>query len=338
MRTVWRDLRVLQDAGFPSFDERDGRHGVWRVDRNFQERIPLSLPELVALLMRRDLLGPAGASPLGPAVASAFAKIRALLHPRAFELIDRMRATVGVRAPGAKLQAPAADYLPAIQSALVERRRLRLRYYSMSRAAETERRVDPYHLTYWNGGLYLIGHCHLRRDVRMFAVERIRGLERVEETFEVPPDFNPEDYLRSAWGMMRGDLVVVRVAFSGAVAPYIRERLWHPSQEIREVPGARLELTLRVADTLEVRRWLLGFGADAEVIEPASLREAIQREAERLVAMPVTPSGGDGQPASPAAGNRKPLAHAAPPAPAGGVRPRAAPASRRAGARGARPA
>lgn len=145
VRTVWRDLRVLQDANFPIYDDRDdghGRHGVWRVDRSFQDRAPLSLPELVALLMSRDLLGPAGASPLGPAVASAFAKIRALLNPRALELIDRMRATVGVRALGAKLQAPVSDYLPAIQSALMERRRLRLRYYSMSRDAVTERRVD----------------------------------------------------------------------------------------------------------------------------------------------------------------------------------------------------
>jgi predicted DNA-binding transcriptional regulator YafY len=109
VRTVWRDLRVLQDANFPIYDDRDnghGRHGVWRVDRSFQDRAPLSLPELVALLMSRDLLGPAGASPLGPAVASVFAKIRALLSARALEVIDRMRATVGVRALGAKLQAP----------------------------------------------------------------------------------------------------------------------------------------------------------------------------------------------------------------------------------------
>ncbi|MBI3630200.1 MAG: WYL domain-containing protein [Candidatus Rokubacteria bacterium] len=53
--------------------------------------------------------------------------------------------------------------MPGIQQALLERRSLQVRYYSMSRDAETDRRVDPYHLTYFNGGLYLIGYCHLRQ-------------------------------------------------------------------------------------------------------------------------------------------------------------------------------
>ncbi len=288
VRTVWRDLRVLQDAGFPIYDEpaADGRRGVWKVEPGLQKRlpVPLSLSELVALLVSRDLLAPAGAGPFGPAVTSVFEKIRALLTPRALDLIDRMRAQVGVRALGAKLQLGAADRVPGIQQALLERRSLQVRYYSMSRDAETDRRVDPYHLTYFNGGLYLIGYCHLRQAVRIFAVERIRALEPLAMTFTVPDTFNAAEYLKDAWGLIRGGLVAARVVFSRAVAPYIRERLWHPSQEIRQLPGGRLELRLRVADTLELRRWLLGFGADAEVITPTALREALLREGEKLVA------------------------------------------------------
>jgi proteasome accessory factor B len=66
------------------------------------------------------------------------------------------------------------------------------------------------------------------------------------------------------------------------VARYIRDRLWHPSQKLRELPDGRLELSLRVADTLEVRRWILGYGGEAEVAEPDGLREALRREAESL--------------------------------------------------------
>ncbi len=79
----------------------------------------------------------------------------------------------------------------------------------------------------------------------------------------------------------------MRVVFSPRVARYIRERLWHPSQRFRDLADGRLEMTLRVADTLEARRWILGYGTDAEVAEPDGLREALRQEAESLARMLV---------------------------------------------------
>jgi predicted DNA-binding transcriptional regulator YafY len=284
VRTVWRDLRVLQEVGFPIYDERDGHRGLWKVEPGFVHRlpVPLALPEIVALLAIHDLLDLGGAGPFGPALTSAFQKIRALLAPRALDLIDRMRAHIGARSVGAKLGLGAADHLAAVQQALVDHRTLHMRYYSQSRDLETDRRVDPYHLTLFSGGLYLVGWCHLRRDIRIFAVERIRALTVRPEAFTRPVDFDAEAYLRGAWGIVRGELVAVRVVFSRAAAPHVRGRLWHASQVFHELPGGRLELRLHVADTLEVRRWLLGFGGEVDVLEPLALREAIRREAERL--------------------------------------------------------
>lgn len=307
VRTIWRDLRALQDVGFPIYDEHDngGREGVWRVQAGFQSRLPLpiTLDEIVALLLSERLLAPALVFPLGSAVSSFTGKIRALLAPSALALLDEMANRVGVRALSTKLQGDAVEYLPAIQQALAKQHALHVRYFSMSRAEETERRVDPYQLTYFNGGFYLIGYCHLRRAVRIFAVERIRAIAPLDEPFTVPSDFDAGAYLASAWGLVRGERVRVRVRFTAAVAPYIRERIWHPTQTIRELGDRRAELTLDVADTVEVRRWLLGFGGDVEVLEPVSLREAIVREAERVV-----DAGQRQGPARIADGQRRPLA------------------------------
>ena len=223
-----------------------------------------------------------GAGGLGPAITTSFEKIAGVLSKDALGLIDRMRDTIGVRAAGAKLQAPAAEHFAAIQDALMERRRLRLRYYSMSRDEVTDRRVDPYHLTLHVGGFYLVGYCHLRQAVRIFAVERIRECEVLAVRFEIPEKFDVEKYLEGAWGIIRGDIITVKVVFARSLARYIRDRLWHPTQKFRELEGGRLETTLRVADTLEVRRWILGFGSEAEVLEPAALREALRRDAEAL--------------------------------------------------------
>jgi predicted DNA-binding transcriptional regulator YafY len=79
---------------------------------------------------------------------------------------------------------------------------------------------------------------------------------------------------------MRGQQVRIRVRFSRQVAPWVGERLWHPSQALRWLGDRRLEMTLRVADTPEIRRWLAGFGPDAEVLEPAGLREALRLQAQ----------------------------------------------------------
>src|SRR5436309_3268208 len=289
IRTIWRDLGTLQTAGFPLYTERavDGNRGVWRVTEEFKRALPLKLTlgELAALLMSRDLLTPLGVSVLGPEVASAFDKIQNVLSREALKVLDQIRDRLGVRPTGAKLQAPAAEHLPKIHEALAERRTLRTRYYSASRDSEDLREVDPYHLTLFNGGLYLVGHCHLRDAVRIFAVERMRTVELTRTRFEVPPDFDPERYLEGAWGILRGDLVTVRVVFARWLAPYIRERVWHPSQKLRDLADGRVEMTLLVADTLEVRRWILGYGVQAEVVAPEGLREALRVEAEQMATL-----------------------------------------------------
>jgi predicted DNA-binding transcriptional regulator YafY len=306
VRTIWRDLQVLQEAGFPVYDEQmaDGRRSVWKVDDTFKRRLPLKLTllEIAALLMSRELLGSGNAAVLGPAVRSSFEKIAGILSKDALSLIDRIRETIGVRAFGAKLQAPSAEHLAAIQGALLDRRCLRLRYYSMSRDEITDRRVDPYHLTLHGGGFYLVAYCHLRQAIRIFAVERIRECEALRARFDMPEPFDVKKYLEGAWGVIRGDVVTVKVTFARSLGRYIRDRLWHPTQKFRDLNGGRLEMTLHVADTLEVRRWILGFGVEAEVIAPAALREALRREAEalasklaphRMPAAPLAPRGAD---------------------------------------------
>lgn len=197
MRTIWRDLSVLQDVGFPIFNDRgaDGRRAVWRLTEEFRRRLTLDLglAELAALLMSRELLRPAAV--LGPALDGAFGKLEPLLIRAARTYLVQMRDVVGVRALGAKLQAPAAAHLQALQRALLEGRRLRLRYHAMSRDEETDRRVDPYHLTLFQGGFYLVAHCHLRQAVRLFAVERIREVRVLGERFVRPADFDVDRYL-----------------------------------------------------------------------------------------------------------------------------------------------
>src|SRR4026209_1425979 len=134
-RTIWRDLSALQTAGFPLYDDKaaDGRRSIWKLEDKFTLGLPvkLTLAETATLVMSRDLLRPAGVGALGSALASAFDKIGRVLSRDAVRVLDQMRETIGVRAVGAKLQAPAAEHVALIEQALHERPPRPKRYFSL---------------------------------------------------------------------------------------------------------------------------------------------------------------------------------------------------------------
>ncbi|HLH07022.1 MAG TPA: WYL domain-containing protein, partial [Terriglobales bacterium] len=148
-----------------------------------------------------------------------------------------------------------------------------------------EREVDPYRFWYVNNGLYMVGHDHLKNDLRVFAVERIQSVSITNRRFEIPPDFNFEEFKKTAFNLIWGEPQEVKIRFSPSQAPYIRERTWHPSQRIEDEVDGSIILTLQVADLWEVKRWLIGFGADAEVLEPGELREEVARDCRAMMCM-----------------------------------------------------
>ncbi len=138
-------------------------------------------------------------------------------------------------------------------------------------------RLLPYTLAVYRQGLYVLAHDVEADQVKTFAVERIAEIARNrKEPFTIPADWNPQEHLRHAFGITGGTPEPVRVVFSPEVRTYIRERTWHSSQALSARPDGWLELALHVAITPELISWVLSFGADAKVLEPASLGEQVQ--------------------------------------------------------------
>lgn len=117
----------------------------------------------------------------------------------------------------------------------------------------------------------------------MFALDRITDLRLTDERFTPDPDFDINIYLGDSLALERGgELEEVRIRFDPFQARYIRERQWHPSQEIEEHPDSSLTLTLRVRGLGEVKRWVMSFGSRAEVLAPDRLRLEVLAEVERM--------------------------------------------------------
>jgi predicted DNA-binding transcriptional regulator YafY len=105
-------------------------------------------------------------------------------------------------------------------------------YYTMSRRKEGKRKVDPYRIWFFNGTFYMIGYCHQRRGIRIFAVDRIKMLHQTKESFEIPEDFDFEEFMRPSFGVFQGKGVKVKIWFAPDAAGYIKEKIWHDTQEI----------------------------------------------------------------------------------------------------------
>jgi len=283
LRTIRRDLDALEAAGFPLVTERVDGSTRWRLMDGFR-RVPalsFSPTELMALALGRDLLRPLDGTQLKVAVDSALAKITSALPTSGLDFVRQTRDSFSVGLGPHKTYGGHREVLERLSRAVSGHRTVQMRYYSASRDRITRREVDPYHLWLAAGGLYLIAYCHLRRDVRMFAVERIRSLTMTSHAFQLPLGFDVEAYVEDALVVMRGRLVDVELAFDRVTSAWARDRIWHPSQHLVSTREG-MRMTLRVADTRELTGWVLSFGRGVRVIKPAALLDRVRQEALAL--------------------------------------------------------
>jgi len=140
--------------------------------------------------------------------------------------------------------------------------------------------------------VYAIGYCDVVDDFRTYKLERIQRAKLTNTTFDLSPKFKGPEMFKYAWGVMYSDEppVTVRLHFSDTVTRRVRETRWHPSQHMTLTRDG-CEWTAIIGDTLEIEPWIRSWGADCEVLEPASLRASMVdhlQRATKLYHLPET--------------------------------------------------
>lgn len=284
-RTVYRDLEALMAAGFPvTSEKRDGRVYYRFVETFRLGDVPFTPDEILSLAFGEDLLRALEGTVFHDSIRSALEKIRSALGPSVSEFLAQLGESFRVLPGPHENYAAMRDTIRALNEAVLGRRTVRMRYHTGATGRERERALDPYRVWYRAGALYVIGHDHLSGEVRTFAVGRIRRLELTDARFEVPADFDFEARVGTAFGVVAEPPMKVRILFDRRWADWVAERTWHPSQQLVRRRGGALELTMEVGGAAEVRSWVLSFGAGAEVLEPAALREEVRAELARAAA------------------------------------------------------
>lgn len=272
-RTVFRYLELINMIDPVELDKERNGYVFIHGDRSKKER--LADEELMTLFTAGEAL-----SHLGEPFRESFRSLVNRVFVTSGKSTEANSIPIIIKTHDAAANESVDGYLKTISACLKEKRCVALNYRSRSAKELTERIVDPYGLVFYDGIWILIGYCHLRKDIRSFALDRIIDLTERWLYFEPKEDFSLEEYLANGWGVIQGETRTrVTVRFNAAIADYIlRKKRWHRSEKRKILKGGRVELTFTVAGVNEIKRWIFSWLPDVEVVEPAWLRNQFRKE------------------------------------------------------------
>jgi predicted DNA-binding transcriptional regulator YafY len=240
--------------------------------------------ELLALLLAEEVARSYVGTALEEPLQRALAKLRRYLPDTITVNLDEAAAAYHFRELS-RLEAP-LERMRDLQRAVRERRVVWIRYRSPRADAETEREIEPHFFAHVGGDCMLVAWDRLRDAVRAFLPGRILDHAVREARFRRRPELSAETYSASAFLTEHGDQpfeVVLR--FDAYQARWIRERRWHPSQVLEELPDGGVLMRLRVSGDGDLLRWVLGYGSHVEIVSPAWLRDRAVAELEATLAL-----------------------------------------------------
>ena len=278
--TIYRDFEIMEAMRIPIYEDENHTYSIME---NFYFKPPdLNRNEALALL----LAGQACQGEFFPyreALDSSVAKIINSLPSSIKSVIEDLGTHISFHHGAFVDLSRSKKTIQDIERAIEDKESLMITYYSLSSDQENQRKIDPYCLEIRNGACYLIAYCHSREEVRIFRVDRIKEVDTTGELFEIQEDFCKDKYLKNVWGVERSEEEKrVVLIFSGKAARLVREKVWHPSQEIIDLPGDRIRFEITTGSMEEMKIWVLSFGAEVEVERPAELKEAVIAEIEKM--------------------------------------------------------
>jgi predicted DNA-binding transcriptional regulator YafY len=201
-----------------------------------------------------------------------------MLSPRMRQFLDRLPSVL-VAKPGPRARGgpSSPDIVARLLEATLHFRVTTMRYHSVSSGRMKDYLVHPYRLALAQGGMYLLAYVPEYKAVRTFAVDRIASVSLEKQTF-TPTQAVGDDVFANSLGVNTGPAERVEIEFDARVAPYVKARVWHPSQQIEDAPDGGVSVTLNVCHDWGLRSWILSWGPFARVISPPRLAKEIHAD------------------------------------------------------------
>lgn len=274
--TIYRDLRALQEVGYPITGDAEGHLSRPTLPSEFRvavPQVPFTKHEVTALTWAAKQAG--SRQPFRAGLDGALLKLQGMVSAPDARLVQNLTGVFDGWARGVKDYSGFQETILQLVEAIVAKRRCFVRYQAPGRPAPNHFRLEPYRLLMIQESLYCVGKGTYHDSLMSLAIDRFQRVTVTEEPFTVDPTFDLKRYKAEAFGVVWEKPMTVVVRFRADQAPYVREREWHPTQKLKDLRDGRLELTFKAGGTFEITRWILGWGAAAEVVRPKGLRKDV---------------------------------------------------------------
>ncbi len=293
-RTVYRDLTAIEEAGYPLIKERQATGEVlYRFVAGFKQLPPITftLEELMTLYLCRGQLSFLQGTPFQDDLDAVFARLRSGLPPRSVAHLERIAEASSSKIQGYRDYTRQREILASLRQALLKQQCCRITYAPARRKA-SEYVFDPYTLLFYNSSLYLGGYAHNRKALRLFLIDRIESVSVTDERFEVPDDYSPDQLTGGAFGLIdEGPERQLDLLFDAPIAHLIRERIWHPRQQLDEYPDGSVRLRFSAVGDTEILSWICSLIPHVQVLGPKSLRQKFLQNLQQTLKIAGTDRG-----------------------------------------------
>jgi len=282
-KSIHRDLEFMRDRLELPLEFSAAHRGYHYTEEvNAFPTLQITEGELFALLVAEKALQQYRGTTFERPLMSAFKKMAASLPDTISLNLADWEQTISFRTSAEPILN--LEHFDTLAKATARRSQLQLTYRKPGRRETELRLVDPYHLANINGEWFLFAWCHLRNDIRTFVPARIQAVKLTGKTFVRPQKFSLKKRLRDSFGVQSGQgRFDVVIQFNELVADYIREKKWHDSQQLREMPDGGVELRLTLSSLAEIERWILGWAGNARVLQPPELIENVKQSAQNIL-------------------------------------------------------
>ncbi|WP_138431076.1 helix-turn-helix transcriptional regulator [Fodinibius saliphilus] len=279
-RTVYRDLRALQEAGVPIGSEQ-GR-GYFIVKGYHLPPVMFNKQEAAALLSGERLMQKWRDTQLGESYTSALDKIRSVLRNQEKEYLDTLDQRIKTL--------PYHDKKPTnthhrvfsfLQDALVKKQVVSINYYSPYKDQNTRRNVEPLGLLLRSNHWYFAAWCRLRKDYRMFRIDRIKEFKKTSKEIPDPSPHTLKEFSEQSLRKQE-DLDEVKVLFNNKMIRYMGDQKYYHGWTSEVTVEEGVLMTFLISSMEYFARWLLVWGKGATIQEPNSLKEKIKKLSKGL--------------------------------------------------------